>query len=439
MARCEGDAPPVASSEDLQELAIATALARRFVVISGGPGTGKTTTVLKILERMLAGVEGEHLRIALAAPTGKAAARLEESLRSGVGGAIHDRLPKSASTLHRLLGWRPDSVNFRHNAANPLPVDVVVVDEASMVPLTMMAKLFDALPGHARVILLGDRHQLASVEPGYVLSDIADAAGDPASPLHGSLVTLQKNYRFGNKSGIFELSGAVREGNADRAIAVLNAGGAPDLSVSKTPSPSQLVEKLRPAILAGFSACLRENDPAAALKQFRKFRVLCALRSGPYGVENLNRRIAEILHGEGLVAGGRFYAGLPVLITQNDYELRLFNGDVGILFPDAADGALMAWFLDEEGGLRRVAPMRIPLWEPAFAMTVHKSQGSEYDDVLLVLPARESPVITRELVYTGLTRARNKVEIWFQESPLREAVGRPLQRSSGLRERLGCQ
>jgi len=435
LARCAGNAPGPATTGDLQQLAIETALARRFVVISGGPGTGKTTTVLKILERMAGAPGGEHLRIALAAPTGKAAARMEESLLTG-DKAFHDRLPKSASTIHRLLGSRPGFSTFRHDARNPLPVDVVVVDEASMVPLTLMAKLFDALPDKARVILLGDRHQLASVEPGYVLSDIAEAAGDAGSPLHGSLVTLEKNYRFGNESGIFRLSGAVREGDAGQVLEILNGGDTAGLVVAKTPSAAHLAEKLRPRILEGFSPYLRAGDPADALKRFQQFRVLCALRSGPYGVVNLNRTIGEILQGAGLIDDARLYAGLPVLITQNDYELKLFNGDVGILFPDAAD-VLMAWFPDGEGGVRHVAPMRLPVWEPAFAMTVHKSQGSEYDNVLLILPDRGSPVVTRELVYTGLTRAREGVEVWFQEAALREAVTRQVKRSSGLRERLG--
>jgi len=439
LGRCDKNPPARSNSGDLHELAIETALAKRFVVISGGPGTGKTTAILKILERLIDAPGGKNLRIALAAPTGKAAARLEESLRGGVkGGALVDeRLPKSASTLHRLLGWRSDSSSFRHNSKNPLPVDLVVVDESSMVPLTMMAKLFEALPPQSRIILLGDQHQLASVEPGYVLSDIAEAASQPGSPLHGSLVAFQKNYRFGDKSHIFALSNAAREGDTTHMFEILGAGDTPDLSMAATPSAGKLMEKLRPAILAGYSAYLKGSNPAEALKKFQKFRVLCALRSGPYGIENLNRKIEEILRSEGLVEGGsRYYAGLPVLITRNDYELRLFNGDIGILFPDPEGNALMAWFVDEVGGLRKIAPARLPEYEPAFAMTVHKSQGSEYDRILLILPDRESPVVTRELIYTGLTRARDKVEVWYQEAALREAIERKVPRNSGLKDRL---
>ena len=437
LLRCDSQKPANPRTGDLQELAIETALARRFVVISGGPGTGKTTTVLKILERMLSQPGGENLRIALAAPTGKAAARLQETLLAGgANGVRQDRLPKSASTLHRLLGSRRNSVYFRHNAKNPLPVDLVVVDEASMVPLTVMAKLFAALPHRANVILLGDRDQLSSVEPGAVLGDIARAASEPG-PLQGSLVVLDKNYRFGNESNIFALCNAVREGEIERALKILNSGERPDVISGRTPPPVQVTERLRQRVIAGYSAYLRAPDPAEALKEFKKFRVLCALRTGPYGVESLNRTIEKILREERLVTGTQnTYAGMPILITQNDYQLRLYNGDIGILLPDPTNGSLLAWFIGEDGGIRRVPPARLPEYEPAFVMTVHKSQGSEFDNVLLILPDKESPVLTRELIYTGLTRARSRVEVWFQESVLRAAIARTIQRGSGLRDRL---
>jgi exodeoxyribonuclease V alpha subunit len=437
LRRCDSKTLAAPRMGDLQELAIETALARRFVLISGGPGTGKTTTVLKILQRMVSEPGGETLRIALAAPTGKAAARLQETLGSSAGNrALQDRLPKSASTLHRLLGPRHNSVYFRHHATNPLPVDLVVVDEASMVSLTMMAKLFDALPDRARVILLGDRDQLASVEPGAVLGDIAVAASEPG-PVHGSLVMLDKNYRFGNDSNIFALCNAVRDGEIERALEILHSGESPDVSSEKTPSPLQVTDQLRHRVIAGYSSYLRASDPAEALKEFRKFRVLCALRVGPCGVESLNRTVEEVLREERLISGSqKTYPGMPILITQNDYPLRLYNGDIGILFPDPANGSLLAWFIGEDGGLRGIPPARLPEHEPAFAMTVHKSQGSEFDNVLLILPDKESPVLTRELVYTGLTRARTRVEVWFQESVLRAALTRRIQRRSGLRDRL---
>ncbi len=436
LKRCDSKTPLSPPTGDLQELAIQTALARRFVVISGGPGTGKTTAVLKILERMVSQPGGENLRIGLAAPTGKAAARLQETLLAG-GGERQDPLPKSASTLHRLLGARHNSVYFWHNAKNPLPVDLVVVDEASMVPLTMMAKLFAALPDKAHVILLGDRDQLSSVEPGAVLGDIAKAASEPG-PLRGSLVVLTKNYRFGNESNIFALCNAVRDGQVDRALEILDSGEYPDLLAGRTPLPLQVPEQLRQKVIAGYSAYLRAPDPAEALKEFKKFRVLCALRSGPYGVKSLSRTIEKILREEGLVSGPQYaYPGMPILITQNEYQLRLYNGDIGILLPDPANSSLLAWFIGEDGSIRRVPPARLPGYEPAFVMTVHKSQGSEFDSVLLILPDKESPVLTRELVYTGLTRARSRLEVWFQESVLRAAIARQIQRGSGLQDRLG--
>ncbi|MEA3148478.1 MAG: exodeoxyribonuclease alpha subunit, partial [Verrucomicrobiota bacterium] len=417
LIRCQESAPlsllKTNTGADLQSLAIETALARRFVVISGGPGTGKTTTVLRILERLVSEPGGEKLRIVLAAPTGKAAARLQESLRDGAGDrSIQERLPKTASTLHRLLGRGRSSVYFRHHSKNPLPVDLVVVDEASMVPLTMMAKLFDALPGRARVILLGDRDQLSSVEPGAVLGDIANAASQPG-PLNGSLVVLEKNYRFGNESTIFALSNAIRDGKVERALEILNSGERPDLTIRATPSPSQIAEQLRQSVMAGYTGYLRTQDPAEALKEFKKFRILCPFRVGPYGVESLNRAIEKILREEDLITGTHnLCPGMPVLVTENDDPLRLYNGDIGILLPDPADHSLLlAWFIGEDGGVRRIPPARLPQHEPAFAMTVHKSQGSEFDHVLLILPDKDSPLLTRELVYTGLTRARTRVEV----------------------------
>lgn len=436
LARCDG--ARVKPSDDAQQLAIETALALRFTVISGGPGTGKTTAVRKILTALIAAPGGDRLRIALAAPTGKAAARLQESLRED-GGTLAARLIAPASTLHRLLGARAGGLRFHHDAGNPLPADVIVVDEASMVPLTMMAKLFDALPPRTRVILLGDHDQLASVEPGAVLGDIAQAASVPGSPIAGSLVVLRKNFRFGGDSRIFQLSDAVRESDADRAIEILRAVAAtpaPDLAAAPSPPANQLAGRLREQIVRGFAAYLQAADPAEAIREFQKFRVLCAMRVGPFGVEHLNRVIAGILRDAGLTDGTeRLYRGMPLLVTRNDYQLRLFNGDIGIVWPDAG-GGLGACFTGEDGALRRVPPARLPEHEPAFAMTVHKSQGSEFDEVLLVLPDKPSPVLTRELVYTGLTRARKRVEVWFDETALREAIGQKTRRESGLRAAL---
>jgi exodeoxyribonuclease V alpha subunit len=427
-----------------QEAAIEAALQNRFTIISGGPGTGKTTTVLQVLQRLLAQPDGHHLRIALAAPTGKAAARLQELLRKAresteMDASLKERMPQSASTIHRLLGPKPDSVYFRHDARNPLPFDVLVVDEASMVALPLMAKLFDALIETARVILLGDRDQLASVEPGAVLADIAEATSTQGSVLQSSLVTLLKNYRFGNQNAIYRLSNAVRIGNADEALGVLRDDDFEELGSASTPVPAQLGARLEEIVLSHYKSYLSEKDPGKALAVFQRFRVLSALREGPFGVRQLNAQIEAILHKNRLISDVfRLYAGMPILITRNDYQTKLYNGDVGILLPDLADedqtrrGRLWAWFIGEGNELRRLSPARLPEHELAYAMTVHKAQGSEFNHVLLVLPDRDSPVLTRELVYTGLTRASKRVDVWFSEDSFRASVSRKAIRASGL-------
>ncbi|MEI6351232.1 MAG: exodeoxyribonuclease V subunit alpha [Verrucomicrobiota bacterium] len=435
-----GKNPAATAPAEGQEAAIETAQKRQLTIISGGPGTGKTTTVVEILRRLL---DGPHRhRIALTAPTGKAAARLEQAVREGFEKALRPDLATHiprASTLHRLLGYRPNSPQFRHNAANPLAIDLLVVDESSMVPLPLMAKLFDALPPQARVILLGDRDQLASVEPGSVLADIAEAAVAPGSPLEGALVMLKTNYRFGNDSSIYRLSEAVRLGNSGEALTAMQP--AADLCRNPLPAAGALAERLRDPVLAGYGAYLRENDPAKALAAFGRFRVLCALRKGPYGVEEINRQIEAVLRQAGFLHNR---GGTPVLITRNDYQLKLFNGDIGTILPDPAapDGPLWAWFPGETGAdpataqLRRIPPAQLPDHESAYAMTVHKSQGSEFDRVLLMLPDRDAPVLTRELIYTGLTRAREYVELWLQDEVFIQAIGRRTQRTSGLKDTL---
>jgi exodeoxyribonuclease V alpha subunit len=439
---------PRRDTSGTQEGAIEAALQNQFTIISGGPGTGKTTTVLQILQRLLAQSQGERLRIALAAPTGKAAARLQELLRKmqhnpDLDSETKERMPQNASTIHRLLGPKGDSVYFRHDARNPLPFDVLVVDEASMVALPLMAKLFDALIDTARVILLGDRDQLASVEPGAVLADIAEAASVDGSLLQSSLSVLLRNYRFGNENAIYRLSNAVRTGNADEALVILRAGDFQELGSAPTPASAQLSAQLEEIVLNHYKPYLSEKEPGKALAAFQRFRVLSALREGPFGVRQLNAQIEAILHKRGLISDpSRSYAGMPILVTRNDYQAGLFNGDVGILLPDQADiagdapGQLWAWFIGQDNELRRLSPGRLPEYELAYAMTVHKSQGSEFDRVLLILPDRDSPVLTRELVYTGVTRASKRVDVWFNEDVFRASVGRKAVRASGLRDAL---
>ncbi|TAL39034.1 MAG: exodeoxyribonuclease V subunit alpha [Spirochaetes bacterium] len=454
---------------DWQKIAALNAVMNGFSVISGGPGTGKSRTVARILALLIeqALAAGTECSIALCAPTGKAAARLQESIAAARNtlasdGAVRARLPDDASTIHRLLGPSGGTPYFRHDSGNPLPHDIVVVDESSMADLALMAKLADAVRPEARLILLGDRDQLASVEAGAVLGDICDTgrehrysgrfvgiaaqyAGEDLAPLAGglfekpiadSIVILRRSYRFGSESGIGKLGGAVREGDADAAMEVLTSGKYPGVRLLK-PGEAGVEEALRGEIDRGAFAFAKAKSPEEAFDAYARFIVLCALRGGPAGVEGVNRLIEHELGERGLPAGGgRFYAGRPVMITRNDHRQRLYNGDVGIVMDGGGAGARTAVFRDEDGGFRHLSPVRMPEHMTVYAMTVHKSQGSEFDSVMLVLPETVSPVLTRELVYTALTRARESVLIGGSAAALRYAIGNPVSRASGLRDML---
>lgn len=455
---------------DWQKIAAAAALWSRLCVISGGPGTGKTTTVVKILALLLEQGGGEQLRIALAAPTGKAAARLRESIRRAKGSlqkttAACALIPDDVTTLHRLLGVIPGSSRFRHDARNPLPYDIVVVDEASMVALPLMAKLVQALSRNGRLLLLGDREQLASVEPGAVLGDICSTGSSPRyspafreyladvtgcsleetvtknvlSPLADSLVVLKKNYRFAFGSAIGMLSRAINEGNQRAVLETLRDKTQETVCLRDLPIAGTFSSALESAVLAGYREYLLHQDSAVdALAAFDRFRVLCAVRGGSYGVSALNRAVEDLLAAQHLISpASLWYCGRPVMISVNDYPLRLFNGDVGIALPDPEQpGMLAVYFPAEHGGVRKISPLRLPPHETVFAMTVHKSQGSEFDRVLLVIPATDSLILTREILYTGITRARKTVEIWCGEELLAAAVTRRIERRSGLRSAL---
>ena len=433
-----------------QQRAAETAVRKNFCVITGGPGTGKTHTVLIVLLLLQAqfAARGVKPRIALAAPTGKAAARMKESMQATLASLpeaqpFADQLPSDATTIHRLLGTIPDSPYFRRDADHPLAVDVVIVDEASMVDLALMAKLVDAVPPSARLILLGDKDQLASVEAGSVLGDICAAAGDAGarknpSPLHDHIVELKTNFRFGNDSATYKLSRCITEGRGAEALVLLHAGAAAGIRGEPLPSPAALPGALRQPVLEGFRAYLETKDPREALTRMNRFRILCAMRTGPYGVESLNPIVERILASEHLITpASKHYSGRPIMILQNDHQLKLYNGDVGIELQDPdAGGALRAFFLTADGALRRFIPARLPPHETVFAMTVHKSQGSEFGRVLFILTDRENRVVTRELLYTGLTRAREGLELWYQEAALRAAIDSPTTRASGLRDAL---
>ena len=447
-----------------QKVAAAVALTRRIAVISGGPGTGKTTTVAKLLAALIQMAGEQKCRIRLAAPTGKAAARLTESL----GGALQKlsltdqqrkQFPSEASTLHRLLGAQPGSQRLRYHAGNPLHLDVLVVDEASMIDLTMMSRLIEALPPHARVIFLGDRDQLASVEAGAVLGDICTCASagytaerarelarltgcplegndDPAAGvLRDSLCLLQKSYRFGSDSGIGKLAAAVNCGDRS-AIRRVFDGTYGDIARKVLQTGEEYLAMLEYA-LAGYErylAALKKQDaPEAVIASFSEFQLLCALREGPFGVAGLNERFEQALAQKRKISRSphtRWYEGRPVMISRNDSALGLFNGDIGIAL-DRGDG-LRVWFQLPDGSVKSVQPSRLPDHETAWAMTVHKSQGSEFDHAALILPSQMSPVVTRELVYTAITRARRRLSLYADDKVLTQAVTTRTERRSGL-------
>jgi exodeoxyribonuclease V alpha subunit len=451
---------------DWQKVATFAAVRKRFCVITGGPGTGKTTTVAKILALLAERNRGRSLRTALVSPTGKGASRLQEAIKKAKKDLSCDEtvktlLPDEASTVHRLLGTVRGSPYFRFNAERRLPVDTLVVDEASMVDLALMSKLAQALPSEARFILLGDKDQLSSVEAGAVLGDICDTAhshpfsqafcseirkatgynieGSTGTPMLGdSIVRLSKSYRFADKSGIAAVSRSVNEGDGDRAMEILKHGDYPDLSWRPLPPMKSLPRTLKDRVVEEFHDLLRAKDPEEAFLHLERFRVLCALREGPFGVNTVNVLMERILREQKLIRGeGKWYEGRPVLIARNDYTLHLYNGDLGIVLPDrGAAGELRVFFKAPDGKLRAYHPVRLPEHETVYALTVHKSQGSEFDRVLFLLPDRDSPVLTRELVYTAVTRGRDRVEVWGEEGVFRRAVSRRTTRLSGLRDAL---
>jgi len=455
-----------------QRLAAAMAVLRRFAVISGGPGTGKTTTVVKVLALLLE--QNPALRIVLAAPTGKAAARLSESVRSGIDSIsgqidaeVRAALPTTAATIHRLL--RPMQGRFRHHRGNPLLIDCLLLDEASMIDLPLMAQLLDALPPTTRVILLGDRDQLASVEAGSVLADITgrgtelrysagfadqlaavDAAerdaiptAEPVPDIANAIALLRIGYRFSADSGIGRLAGQVNQRQGEAALATVQSGDRSDLVWMDADTAGAPAAGCIDWAAQHYSAHFAEQTPEAALARFEQARVLCAMRQGPFGVTALNERITASLARRGLVAHaaeGGHYRGRPILVTRNDYASALFNGDIGLIWP-GDDGIDCAWFPDPEavasGQLRAISLHRLPQHETAWCLSVHKSQGSEFEQVLLVLPNEDNPVLSRELLYTGITRAKRHLTVHASGEVFVGACGTETRRSSGLADLLG--
>jgi len=462
-----------AGGTDWQKVAAALALRGRLTIISGGPGTGKTTTVVNLLACLIA--QDPDCRIALAAPTGKAAARMTEAIRlraEHLSPEIRARLPTESFTIHRLLGVTPAPGGFVHHAGNPLAIDALVVDEASMLDLALATRLLEAVPETARIILLGDKDQLAAVESGAVFAELSANPGlsdacrselahlcgvdvkDIVPPVTGSsaglrdaVVWFDRNFRFAADSGIGRLAADINGARASSAIAWLRAAEDPSvrwLEDGGVLPEATTIERLLQGYAPYLEAVRRDpSDCAAVTAAFATFRVLCAIREGQRGVMAINERLThharEVLatlrgqHGDD--ARSPWFSGRPVMVLRNDYVLNLFNGDIGITLPDAA-GDLMVYFADANAGFRAVAPVRLPEHQTAFAMTVHKAQGSEFDEVLVLLPAQTNRVVTRELLYTAVTRARRRVAIVAGAPVLESAIDTSTRRYSGLRARL---
>jgi exodeoxyribonuclease V alpha subunit len=457
---------------DMQKQAALIAMKSNFVVISGGPGTGKTTTIAKIAALLLEYSNQKFCRIILAAPTGKAAAKLKKTISNALA-TFNVSIPIRSAisdletvTIHRLLGVLPRSSYFKYNATNLLPYDVVIVDEASMIDLALMAKLFSAIPLDSKVILLGDKDQLASVEAGAILNDIydygieimdqksAETATHPrptdtenrekedrviAKLPFQCIIELTKNYRFPENTGIGRVSHAIRLGNSEEALKILEKKEYVDIVLHNTPPPTMLPQALHSIIIENYRHYLQEKDPFKALVLFDNFKVLCAVRKGNFGVLSINNCIERILETAGLIAPlSMYYPGRPIMVLSNDYNLGLYNGDVGIIMENhESKGTFNAFFPGEApGSIRSFLPQLLPLHETVFAMTVHKSQGSEFNHVLILLPSFNSPLLSRELLYTAVTRAKKTCDIWSEKDILLKTIENRVKRTSGLREKL---
>ncbi|RJQ83689.1 MAG: exodeoxyribonuclease V subunit alpha [Desulfobacteraceae bacterium] len=438
------------------------AATRRFSVISGGPGTGKTFTVGKIILLLQALYPQRPLKILLAAPTGKAAARLQAAVEAMLDQHAATQAPATpgAQTLHRLLGYMPSAAKFRFDTKHPLMADAVIVDEASMIDLVLMRQLVQAVPAKARLILVGDKDQLASVEAGAVLGDIChginrtartdaeSARLTPASSYNAAeptlarhIVVLERSYRFDAQGGIGALGRAINAGDSQKVQSLLGDPHESSIVFRPLAHWASWAKILEDEIIAAVGPLFDCRDPSAAFDQLSRFKILCAVRKGPYGIEAMNQRIEQIMRRTGRIAPAShglagWYAGRPVMITRNDYFHGLFNGDVGIAMNSGPNQDMRVIFPAAEGGFKSLQPQQLPEHQTVYAMTIHKSQGSEFEQVMIVLPDEDVPLLTRELIYTAVTRARRSIVIWAPPELLARAVERPIRRASGLREML---
>ena len=459
--RFSENAKNLAGRPDWQKKAVEMAFTNSLTIISGGPGTGKTTIVTALIAALA--MDDNPPRIALVAPTGKAASRMEDAMRrqiSTLDAGLRKRLPERASTIHMLLGASPGSGEYRYNRDNPLPYDLIVVDEASMIDLSLASRLFAALPPDAGIVLLGDKDQLAAVEAGAVFAELAqqtsvpDRTGnsgksknvssrqkpkDKKGNLSDCVLWLRENYRFSAESPIARLASLVVGSKDEELIGWLQdeKSGAIMWETIGEGLPSSVVNDL----VRGFEPfveAVKQGDPKTVLAAYENFCVLCAIRNGRRGINGINEVISRRLRLEmaGDVAGdAHWYNGRPIMITENDYGLGVFNGDIGVAL-SGKEGNLQVWFLAKDGAMRFVPPSSLPAHQTAFAITVHKSQGSEFENVSLILPEQDTPVLTRELIYTAVTRARKSISIYGSPDILKLAVRRPTLRRSGLAKKI---
>lgn len=449
---------------DWQLVAVTQALLNNFSIITGGPGTGKTTTLAKLLIVLYA--LDPNATVALAAPTGKASMRMLESLKGSTLNFTNETKEKIGqlvpSTIHSLLGYKRESVNFKHNADNPLPYNWVVVDEASMIDVPMFSKLLAALGDSTRIILLGDKDQLASVEAGSLLGDLCQTLpslnqfsnetaqwinqfitdddrkintefiDDTKQLLAGHIIELKYSHRFNSQGAIGKVSRAVIEGDLEGLKSLI---GAP--TASNVTFDFEYKEEILSKFVEGYEAYINELDIAEALKKLNQLRVLVAVRESNRGMKAINKFIELHLRKKGLLKpDGDFYENRPIMVTRNMYDLELFNGDTGILRKDSS-GNMKAYFEDAKGGVKSVLPAYLTYSETVFAMTIHKSQGSEFNNVLVVLPEGTSnALLTRELLYTGITRAKDHITIQGKQDTIDYAVSTCVKRISGITGRI---